>query len=223
MRRTTIIGALLAGGLALTGCAPTTEAPSSATPAPGTPPPPTAIAPGGPENAQGSGEEQGQEQGQGQGAGQGPSSTDQQFAQMMVPHHEQALELSDLAANRSQNPQVRDLASRIAQAQGPEIEQMQSWLAEQQGRESGSAPGDTPQQGGMAGMVSPQAMDALRQASGEEFDRLWVEAMIQHHEGAVRMAQTQLEEGSDPRMRNLAEQMVAAQEAELQELRSLQG
>ncbi|QGK69021.1 DUF305 domain-containing protein [Allosaccharopolyspora coralli] len=220
MRRTMIIGALLAGGLALAGCAPSTEAPSSNPPAPGTPPPPSEIAPAGPENSQGSGDEQGQGQGpgQGEGAGEGPSSTDQQFAQMMVPHHEQALELSELATSTSQNPQVRDLASRIAQAQGPEIGQMRAWLGEQQGQG-----GETPQQGGMSGMVSPEAMDALRQASGEEFDRLWIEAMIQHHEGAVEMAQTQLEEGSDPRMRGLAEQIVGAQEAELQELRSLQG
>ena len=205
MRRTMIIGALLAGGLALAGCTPTTEAPSPNPPAPGTPPPVEPAA-----------------QGEGHGAGDAHSSTDQEFAQQMLTHHEQALELVGLAEATSQNPQVRALATRIAQTQGPEIVQLKSWLAAKSGHESGSAPEDVPHHGGMTGMVKPQEMEALRLASGPEFDRQWVQAMIQHHEGAVEMAQAQLSEGSDPELQGFAEKVVATQQAEIQELKSIQ-
>lgn len=209
MRRSTIIGALLAGGLALAGCTPSEE-PSNVPPAPGTPPPPTAAAASGHEGSPGA---------EGEHTG-----TDKEFAQHMLAHHEQALELAKLATQNGQRPEVKDLAARIEQAQAPEVAQIRAWMSHTQGQGSGSAPEDQePGEQQDMGMQSPQTMQALRQAQGAEFDRQWTQAMLDHHEGALQMARTELEEGSAQEMRDLAEKIIATQQAEIDELKKLQG
>lgn len=116
-------------------------------------------------------------------AAAGFSSDDIMFAQMMIPHHEQAIEMSTLAETRAENPEVKALAAKIKAAQAPEIEIMKGWLTK------AGASLDMGHAAHMDGMLSDDQMQALRNATGKEFDRLFLEGMILHHEGAVEMAE----------------------------------
>ena len=111
------------------------------------------------------------------------SSQDIMFAQMMIPHHQQAVDMGTLAETRASNPEVKTIAAQIKAEQAPEIEQMKSWLdASNSGMHMGH-------EMGMDGMLSDAEMKKLENASGAEFDKLYVAGMIGHHEGAVQMAQ----------------------------------
>ncbi len=153
------------------------------------------------------------------------SSADVAFAQGMIPHHEQAVAMARLADDRA-GARVRDLAARIEAAQGPEIGRLRGFLADW-----GAAPaadhhgghGDMAGMAGMAGMMSDEQMAALGRASGAAFDRSFLQMMIAHHEGAVTMARAELDAGVDPRARELAQQIVDAQQAEIAEMRTLLG
>ena len=112
------------------------------------------------------------------------SSQDIMFAEMMIPHHEQAIEMADLALAISQDSEVLSLATQIKSAQAPEIEQMKSWGSSHMGSHAGHM---------MDGMLSDEEMEELSQASGTDFDRLFLEGMIKHHEGAIEMAEMILE------------------------------
>lgn len=211
MRRSTIIGALLAGGLALTGCTPSEE-PSDQPPAPGTPPPATAQA------HSGSGHSEGE------GVGEGShTSTDQEFAQQLLTHHEQLVEIVGLANQNSQNPQVKQLASEIQQAQQAEIEEIKTWLASTEGKESASAPEDTAAGASseVPGLQQPAVVDQLRAARGPAFDQQWKQAVIALQEGALQLAQTELDEGSAEQMRSLAEKIAGSRQAEIDKVKSL--
>jgi uncharacterized protein (DUF305 family) len=146
---------------------------------------------------------------------------DAMFAQMMIPHHEQAIVISDLARDpdRGASPDVVALAEQIRAAQAPEIEQMQAWL-DAQGAVMG---GDHSGHGGMDGMLSDEEIAALASAQGADFDRLFLEGMIAHHEGAVAMAEDVKADGDDPEMTALADEIIAAQEQEIAEMRVLLG
>jgi len=146
---------------------------------------------------------------------------DVMFAQMMIPHHEQAIEMSDIALDPTigASEAVRQLASEIKSAQDPEIDQMkallEAWgqpLTPMDGMDHGSM---------MEGMLSPQGLLDLGNLTGSAFDEAWVLAMINHHEGAILMADVVLKDGINPEIRALAEQIIAAQQAEIETLRSL--
>ncbi|MBP2371999.1 DUF305 domain-containing protein [Pseudonocardia parietis] len=157
------------------------------------------------------------------------------FAQGMIPHHQQAVEMSKLATDRAGSDDVRRLATEIEQAQGPEIAQMQAFLTAWGAPAPGAMPGMDHEsmghgpdqngmgQGGMAGMMTPEQMGQLKQANGAAFDRMFLEMMIAHHEGAVQMAQTELANGANPEATALAQQIVDAQETEITEMRELLG
>lgn len=143
------------------------------------------------------------------------------FVQMMIPHHGQALEMSDLAEERAGDPRVRGLAERIAAAQLPEIRSMAAWLADRD-MEVPRADGDPMDfdhgshgHDGMAGMLTAEQMDALAAASGEDFDRLFLEGMIGHHEGALEMAANVATTGEDILVSELAADVSATQAAEI--------
>jgi uncharacterized protein (DUF305 family) len=107
------------------------------------------------------------------------------FVRGMIPHHEQAVEMSQLAADRAASPQVKQLAATIERAQAPEIEQMRGFL-EAWGVEEDSSMGGMHHGGsGMPGMMSGQQMSGLDQANGAAFDRMFLQMMVMHHEGAV--------------------------------------
>jgi uncharacterized protein (DUF305 family) len=140
----------------------------------------------------------------------------------MIPHHQQAVDMAGMAAEKATDPTVKDLATRIAAAQDPEIQQLTDMLDQwgaspEPSMEHGEGHGGTPGEG----MMTDEQMQQLEQASGADFDRLWVQLMLQHHEGAVAMAKTELEQGSSADAKALAQQIVETQEAEISELQAL--
>lgn len=146
------------------------------------------------------------------------NDADATFAQQMVPHHTQALDMAALVPDRTTNAKVTDLAARIKKAQGPEIDQLNGWLAKWG---AGHAMPGMPSHGPMGGMMSDAEMAKLRAAKGAEFDRMWLTMMIAHHEGAVQMANTELRDGADADAKALAGRIVDAQRAEIAEMRKL--
>jgi uncharacterized protein (DUF305 family) len=145
------------------------------------------------------------------------NSADVAFAQGMVPHHEQALEMSDLVDSRTENTHVRDLAKRISSAQQPEIDRMNGWLA------TWNAPVQASSHSSHGHSESHGMVDLgnLADLDGTEFDRQWLSLMIQHHRGAVEMARKHLSSGTDPETRKLAQDVITHQEKEISEMESL--
>ena len=111
------------------------------------------------------------------------SGADIMFAQMMIPHHEQALLMSGFAETRSSNEEVKKLARQIYAEQEPEIAQMKLWL------EKTNSSMDMGHDMGMNGMLTDSEFEAMKSATGKAFDRLFLEGMIAHHEGAIHMAE----------------------------------
>ncbi len=148
------------------------------------------------------------------------------FAQLMIPHHEQAVEMADLALKYATTTQVKELATQIKDAQDPEIEQMTQWLQDWGAPTSmPSADGDMGDMdmGGMgaAGMMSEEAMMNLTESRGTEFDQMWLQMMIDHHEGAITMAQQVLDTTSNAEVRALANDVVQSQQGEVDTMQQL--
>lgn len=156
-----------------------------------------------------------------------PSHADIAFMQMMVPHHAQAVEMADLAAEHAVDPGVRRMAARIRAAQGPEIVMMSAWL-EREGIEV-PQPDDDPRDydhgmhghDPMMGMLTDAELAELAAARGERFDRLFLRGMIQHHQGAVRMAENVASEGVDTLVTELAADVHLTQSSEIGRMRQL--
>jgi uncharacterized protein (DUF305 family) len=136
------------------------------------------------------------------------------FAQMMIPHHQQAIDMSALAEARALSPAVKALASKISSEQGPEIEQMRSWL------KAANAPTEMGHQMSMDGMLSEAELERLTNASGAEFDELFILGMIAHHEGAIEMAQMVVD-SKNLEARELGTIIVKIQTLEIAELKAL--
>jgi uncharacterized protein (DUF305 family) len=176
----------------------------------------------------------------GSGAAPGPSASataaatasdadagDVAFAQMMIPHHQQAVEMADLALEQAQSPEVLALAQQIQGAQQPEIDEMTTWLqdwgapvptseaaVDHTGHDMGGMSGGT-------GMMSAEQMDDLAAASGAEFDQMWLDMMIVHHEGAIAMSRQVLDTTSDPRVERMAQAIIDGQTAEITTMQQL--
>jgi uncharacterized protein (DUF305 family) len=153
------------------------------------------------------------------------NDADVAFAQGMIPHHQGALAMAQLAADRAADQRVEDLAARIEAAQDPEIETMSGWLADWGAAASSSATDD-----GTSGMdhgdmghgdMSGMDTDALAGMSGTEFDRMFLTMMIAHHQGAVEMAETQIADGQNADAIALAESIRDTQNAEVGEMQQL--
>ncbi len=153
----------------------------------------------------------------------GANMADVMFVQMMIPHHEGAIEMSDvLLAKSGVDADVVELAEQIKAAQGPEIEQMKQWLDDwgmpamgdsMEGMDHGGTDG-------MAGMTE-EDLQALEDATGSEAGDLFLEQMTVHHEGAIDMAAEVLDDGEHPGVRELAENIIASQTAEIELMRSM--
>jgi uncharacterized protein (DUF305 family) len=155
---------------------------------------------------------------------------DKLFVQMMVPHHAQALDMCELARTRASDEQVVAVARRIKGAQGPEILTLSSWLQSQGVEVPESMEDITGHEGHhghdghemtMPGMLTDREMRELRSARGAEFDRLFLKRMIQHHEGAVVMADSELTTGREQMALEMAGEIEAGQSAEIQRLREI--
>ena len=146
------------------------------------------------------------------------SANDIMFAQMMIPHHEQAVELSDLALEVSTSAEIRDLAKRIRDGQAPEIDIMQGWL-DSTGVGS-MMEGHSMDGHGMSGIVSEKDFDTLQSLESPEFDQLFLELMIAHHEGALDMV-TMIRESKNSDVSSLAQAIVEVQASEIEEMKAL--
>jgi uncharacterized protein (DUF305 family) len=197
-------GGLLAVSLVLTGCA------GSTTTAPANPAP--SVSSAAPSNAQ-------------------HNDADVAFAQMMIPHHRDAVAMAELAADRAQDPEVKALAEQIQAAQQPEIEQLtgflNAWGAEippsnsVEGMDHGSMPSASTASG-MGGMMTPAQMEQLGNATGAQFDEMFLTMMIEHHRSAISGAQKEIAQGSNPDAKQLAEKIVADQTDEITRMQQMQ-
>ncbi len=174
------------------------------------------------------------------------NAADLTFAQQMIVHHQGAVEMADLAPSRAANQQVKELAIKIKAAQAPEIEQMTGWLTLWGAAMSTSTAASTTSDDGMGGMnggmsgtaasgemstgatgmampgmMSDAQTQELTAATGAEFDRLFLQLMIVHHQGAIEMADTQIAKGSNPAALALAESITTSQTAEITRMQQL--
>jgi uncharacterized protein (DUF305 family) len=142
--------------------------------------------------------------------------SDVMFVQMMIPHHEQAVEMAALAPTNGAGAEVQELAAEIAAAQAPEIAQMEQmldrWDVQPMMDHSGHQ---------MDGMISEADLEQLEAARGPEFDRLFLEAMIEHHEGAISMAQDPLANGEDAELQDLLDAIVTTQTEEIAQMKQM--
>ena len=208
MKKTlTISAAAIAAAIALAGCSAGSDAGSSATSMPGmnhgssampsTSAPATSAA-----------------------ASADFNDADTTFAQMMIPHHTQAVAMSDIILKKEGIPAaVTDLATKIKAAQAPEIEKMTGWL--QSWGQPTEMPTDMPSAHSMEGMMGEDDMAKLEAAQGTEAAKLFLTQMIAHHEGAVMMAKNETTDGKNTDAVQLSKDIVSSQEAEIQEMKDL--
>ena len=137
------------------------------------------------------------------------------FAQMMMPHHSQALHMAELAPTRSSSPAVKTLAATIEAAQQPELDKMNGWIKSWGGslNTSHSSMSD--------GMMTDSDMSDLTEMSGTDFDHAFLTMMIQHHEGAIAMAENELEQGVNADALALAASIQMTQHAQVTQMQSL--
>ena len=159
------------------------------------------------------------------------NEADVAFAQQMIPHHAQALAMADLTRGRELSPEVEQLAAGIMEAQTPEIETMTHWLTGWEEevpatmRDHANAEGDDmgDMNDDMPGMMSQEEMEALESAPDSEFEDMWLEMMVEHHEGAIEMARTEQEHGEFADAVAMAEDIEAGQTAEITKMKGLLG
>ncbi len=166
------------------------------------------------------------------------NAADTTFAHDMIVHHEGAIDMAALVADRSDSEQIKALADRILAAQGPEIETMRTMLAiwgedapaveDEHGDHGGHGEDEPAGEGAdpghdMPGMMSADEMAQLEAASGEQFDRAFLEGMIEHHKGAIEMSADELAKGVNAQAKDLARTITDAQTAEIKEMAQLLG
>jgi uncharacterized protein (DUF305 family) len=149
------------------------------------------------------------------------NADDVMFAQMMIPHHQQAVELSALVPDRSTDPAVVKLASAISAQQQPEIDTMRASLTQWGVNPDEMAHGSGHAGMTMQGMVDDATMVKLEALKGPEFDELWLKSMISHHQGAIEMANVEIKDGTNPEMITLAKNIVSAQQAEIDQMKTM--
>ncbi|HEU4514081.1 MAG TPA: DUF305 domain-containing protein [Nocardioidaceae bacterium] len=166
------------------------------------------------------------------GDGDGFNDADVDFATDMIQHHAQALSMVDLTMGRELDPEMVELTEQIRAAQAPEIERMVDWLeswdepvpetsrdhanAHAEGHGAGDAMDED-----MPGMMSAEEMTVLENAPESEFEELWLQMMIEHHQGAVEMAEVEVEEGESAQAVKLAEEIISAQEEEISQMQDM--
>ncbi|WP_431237956.1 DUF305 domain-containing protein [Mycolicibacterium aichiense] len=150
------------------------------------------------------------------------NADDVMFAQMMIPHHQQAVDLAAIAAVHTTNQAVRTLAGKISDEQQPEIQAMKALLL--QWDVDPDATGDHSGHGAaMQGMVDDATMTKLKSLNGPQFDTLWLQAMIGHHQGAIEMAKAEIANGQSADLTAMAKSMVTAQQAEIDQMKQMLG
>ena len=150
--------------------------------------------------------------------------SDVMFLEMMIPHHQQAVDISDLAISRSKDTELVELAKKIRDGQAAEIIQMKNWLADA---------GDSSMMGhgmnhgmnhsmgdGMGGMLTESELNTLKSLSGSKFDIYWLKGMIAHHEGALHMV-TMIRDSNRSEIQNFGEEIISVQTAEIEQMKKM--
>ncbi|WP_234543964.1 DUF305 domain-containing protein [Streptomyces shenzhenensis] len=146
------------------------------------------------------------------------NEADVKFAQMMIPHHEQALEMAKLANGRASDSAIKNIAAKIEKAQDPEITTLKGWL---QSWAKPEAMGDMPGMSMGEGMMSGKDMKGLKSMTGAEFDKMFAQMMIQHHDGAISMAKDEQKKGHNADAKKMAGDIATGQSTEVKQLQSI--
>ncbi|UDY24013.1 DUF305 domain-containing protein [Nocardioides sp. Kera G14] len=149
----------------------------------------------------------------------GHNEADVSFATEMIQHHKQALDMVEMTSGRQLDPAVRTLADDIKAAQAPEIQTMNGWLSSW-GTSTPSASashdmGDMGDMESMPGMMTDDEMSSLEKAPDADFQKMWLQMMVKHHQGAVQMAQTEQNGGEYQPAVDLAGKIIADQNKEI--------
>ncbi|MBF8193210.1 DUF305 domain-containing protein [Nonomuraea sp. K274] len=146
------------------------------------------------------------------------NAADVKYVQDMVVHHRQALDMALLAPNRADSATLKGLAERISAAQGPEIQYMTTWLRDLEQQ----VPDHHATHDGMPGMATPEQLEALKAAKSKDFDRMFLQLMIAHHLGAIKMSEQVLINGTHMRIEELAADVSVTQSAEIRRMQEMQ-
>lgn len=154
------------------------------------------------------------------------NATDVAFAQGMIVHHGQAVMMAEMALDQADNPEVVTLATAIKAAQDPEIAEMSGWLENWGVAVPDPMSGMDHEMGSMgnmmmSGMMSDEDMAKLENASGVDFDRMFLEMMVKHHTGAIEMAQTEVADGKYQPAKALATNVITTQQDEIDQMNAL--
>ena len=143
------------------------------------------------------------------------TGADVMFLQMMIPHHQQAIDISNIALKTSEDSELLALASTIIKAQTAEIAQMKSWL-----KDAGASMDMGHSMEGMGGMLDDTELSALSAATGKTFDSLWLKGMIGHHDGAIHMT-TMIADASNADIKTFGENVVKDQSAQIVQMNAM--
>jgi uncharacterized protein (DUF305 family) len=217
-RKISLAALTLAAALALGGCSAGTQDQETSPGATGTASPTSGATGSGPGDGSGTA-----------GISAEHNNDDVMFARMMIPHHQQAIEMSEILLAKDSMPAgLGDFAQQVIDAQGPEIDRMEAMLeAWGQGGMGTDDMGDMGNDGsmghgsGMNGMMGQEDLDALRNAQGAQAARLYLEQMTTHHEGAIEMSQDEVDDGKNPQAVQLARDIITAQRAEIEQMRQM--
>jgi len=143
------------------------------------------------------------------------TGADVMFLQMMIPHHQQAIDISNIALKTSKDSELLALANAIIKAQTAEIVQMQSWL-----NDANVNPGMGHSMEGMGGMLTESELSTLNSLSGSKFDAYWLRGMITHHKGALHMV-TMIRDSNRPEFRNFGKEIVSVQTVEIEQMEKM--
>lgn len=154
------------------------------------------------------------------------NATDVGFAQGMIPHHAQAIEMAEMALEKTESAEVRSLATAIKAAQQPEIDELSGWLQDWGQTVPETSEGGAHDMSGtsgmmMSGMMSSTDMESLDKSEGVEFDRMFLEMMILHHEGAISMAEDEVADGKFANAKAMAQTISSTQQTEISEMEAL--
>jgi uncharacterized protein (DUF305 family) len=141
------------------------------------------------------------------------TGADVMFLQMMIPHHQQAIDISNIALKTSKDSELLALAKTIINAQTAEIAQMKSWL-----KDAGATTDMGHSMSGMGGMLDDAEISTLSAATGKAFDSLWLKGMIGHHDGAIHMT-TMIADASNADIKTFGENVVKDQSAQIEQMR----
>jgi uncharacterized protein (DUF305 family) len=140
--------------------------------------------------------------------------SDERFIDAMVPHHQGAIAMAEVALENAQHAEIKDLSRNIVSTQQAEIEELKSIKKEEFGTSNVPMEMSQEQMQGMGMMMDPQEL-----ARSEPFDRAFIDAMIPHHQSAIEMAKVAYEKSENPRIKKLAENIVSAQQAEIEQMK----